>query len=240
MKRRYVVIPVVLLAIAVIAVAIGRAGRVEGSGLGPCRGHGGFFEQLTEEQKDALHAMVQEMREAGASRREVHAAVRELLAGWGIELPERAGLRGVRSNSERVHRPPFFEQLTEEQRDAVHELVAGMREAGATHEEIRDAVHEMLAGWGIELPDRVGQHRDHRREIFEQLTEEQRRAVRDRVREMRETGASREEIRATVREMLEGFGVDLLESSSGAPLPETLESQNARSATWGEIKGSFK
>jgi hypothetical protein len=46
------------------------------------------MDQLTEEQRDALHTMVTEMREAGSSRDEIRAAVHALLEGWGIELPE--------------------------------------------------------------------------------------------------------------------------------------------------------
>jgi Spy/CpxP family protein refolding chaperone len=224
----------------VIAVAMGYAGRGEGRGPGHGRGHGGFFGQLTEEQKDAVHATVQEMRDAGATREEVHAAVREMLAGWGIEVPERQGRGGGKGDGERVHHSRLFEQLSEEQRGAIYELVKGMREAGASREEIRGAVHEMLAGWGIEVPERPAGPRGHMREIFEQLSEEQRTAVHDKVREMREAGASRDEIRAAVREMLEGFGIELRESGAGEPSLETLESQNAKSATWGEIKSSFK
>jgi hypothetical protein len=239
-KRRDGVILAALLSITVIAVAMGYAGRGEGSGLGPGRGHGGFFDELSEEQRDALHAAAREMRDAGATREEVHAAVREILEGWGIELPEHPARSGGRGGGQRVHHPPFFDQLTGEQRHAMHELVVGMREAGASREEVHAAVHEMLTGWGIELPDMTGERRCHRREIFEQLSDEQRRAVHDRISEMREAGASREEVRAAVREMLEGFGIDLPESGAGEPSPELLESQNAKSATWGEIKGSFK
>jgi DNA-binding transcriptional regulator YhcF (GntR family) len=234
------VILAALLSITVVAVAMGYAGRGEGSALGPGRGRAGFFDQLSEEQRDALHATVREMRDAGAAREEVHAAVRERLVGWGIELPEHPTRSGGRGDGRRVHHPPFFDQLTGEQRHAIHELVVGMREAGASREEIRAAVHETLASWGIELPDMSGERRCHRREIFEQLSDEQRSAVHNRISEMREAGASREEVRAAVREMLEGFGIGLPESGAGERSPELLESQNAKSATWGEIKGSFK
>ena len=46
-----------------------------------------------------------------------------------------------------------MEQLTEEQRAEVHELVSGMREAGASRDEVRAAVHALLESWGIELPE---------------------------------------------------------------------------------------
>ena len=43
--------------------------------------------------------------------------------------------------------------LTDEQRTAIHEKVAEMREADATREEIRTAMAEMLKEDGIEVPD---------------------------------------------------------------------------------------
>ena len=72
------------------------------------------------------------------------------------------------------------------------------------------------------------------------MSEEQRKAVHDKVREMREAGTSREEIHAAIREMLEGFGIELPESGAGETSPETLRGEDEESATWGEIKGSFK
>jgi hypothetical protein len=120
-------------------------------------------------------------------------------------------------------------------------MVKGMREAGATREEIRDAVHEKLTGWGIEIPEHPGRGecRGHRGEIFKQLTEEQRRAVHDLVREMREAEATREEVRAAVREMLESFGIELPDGEEGASALDALEGENTESATWGEIKGTY-
>ncbi len=53
------------------------------------RGHGGRFEdRLSEEQREAIHAKIDEMREAGASPEETHDAVREMLEGYGITPPE--------------------------------------------------------------------------------------------------------------------------------------------------------
>jgi hypothetical protein len=45
--------------------------------------------RLTEEQREAVHARMREMRESGASREETHATIREMLKGYGIELPDR-------------------------------------------------------------------------------------------------------------------------------------------------------
>jgi DNA-binding transcriptional regulator YhcF (GntR family) len=239
-KSRLGVILVTLLAITAISVAMGYAGRGEGTGRGDGRGHGGFFDQLTEQQRAALHEKVEEMKGAGASREEINAAVREMLAGWGIDLPEhRDRGEGVRDGRPEGH-PRFLDQLTEEQRTALREKVEEMKAAGASHEQIRDAVHEMLTGWGVDVPREPREPRGPRGEVFKQLTDEQRQAIHEKIREMREAGASREDIHATVREMLEGYGIELPEGVQGGPSPETLESENAQSASWGGIKASFK
>jgi DNA-binding transcriptional MerR regulator len=104
-----------------------------------------IFSQLSEEQREAIHAKMDELREAGASPDEVHAAIKEMLEGFGIEVPEDC-------------RPPhprheIFSQLSEEQREAVHAKVREMRQAGASRDEIHAAVREMLEGFGIELPE---------------------------------------------------------------------------------------
>jgi DNA-binding transcriptional regulator YhcF (GntR family) len=226
--RKTVIIISVLVAVAVVGTAMVYGGRGEGRDRG-----GRFMGQLTEEQRDAIHQIVTEMREAGATRGEIHAAVREMVKGWGIELPE------PRSEG-RGHGPRFVEQLTEEQRDAIHQMVMEMRETGASREEIHAAVREMLEGWGIEVPEHP--HRGRMREIMGRLTEDQRDAIHKMVMEMREAGASREEIRAAVREMLEGWGIELPDecSGQGAQSQSLISPAEGEPATWGEIKKDFK
>ena len=237
MKCRLVITLVIVLAVCAIAGTLAYAVGEKGPGPGHGRDLG-----LTEEQREALHERVLEMREAGASREEIHARIREMLQGWGIEVPERPerGDRGCREGEGHRH-PRFLDQLTEEQREAIHEKVLEMREAGASPQEIHEAVREMLESYGVEVPDNWLEHRARHREIFGQLNEEQRKAVHERMRELRQAGASREEIHATIREMLEGFGIELPEpASDDTVLQEMLESGKVKSATWGEIKSEFK
>ena len=133
--------------------------------------------------------------------------------------------------------------LTEEQRAEVHEMVSEMREAGASCEEIRAAVRELLEGWGIEVPERPeGGRCGHRHGLMEKLSEEQRDGVHALVGEMREAGASREEIRAAVRELLESFGIELPEECKGddAQIQSLISPAEGESTTWGEIKGDFR
>jgi len=157
--RKTVMVILILVAVAAISAGMVYGGRGERGGQGGHRLAG-----LTEEQRDAVHARVTEMREAGASREEVHASVREMLDGWGIQPPERPqgdgrgeGRRGEGWRGEgRGPGHRLMEQLTQEQRDAVHARVTEMREAGASREEVHAAVHQLLESFGIELPDELG------------------------------------------------------------------------------------
>ncbi len=163
--------------------------------------------QLTAEQREQVKSTIAEMKEEGASREEIGAAVGEMLKEWGIEAPPpgrmqqnaQAGLRWL------------GQQLTAEQREELKAEVQEMREQGKSPEEIHAAVKELLKGWGIEPPGpgaggqgpQVGL-----RWLGQQLTAEQREELKAEVQQMREQGASREEIGAAVKEMLKDWGIE--------------------------------
>jgi hypothetical protein len=90
-------------------------------------------------------------------------------------------------------------------------MVMEMREAGAPREDIFEARRAMLEGYGIELPENWGERRGYGLNLHDSLTEEQQTALHEMVTEMREAGATREEIHEARREMLEGYGVELPE-----------------------------
>ena len=149
MRRNIRTVLVAALVITLAGTALVYAERGNGG-----RGPGGRFgDQLTEEQRETIHAMVEEMREAGASREDIHAAVREMLESYGIEVPE-GPPKGRPEGGAKGHGPGgrFGDQLTEEQREAIHATVMEMREAGASREDIHAAVGDMLAEFGIEPP----------------------------------------------------------------------------------------
>lgn len=105
-------------------------------------------------------------------------------------------------------------QLTEEQRTELRALIGELREQGVEREEIRQAVREKLKGWGIEVPEggegRHGFRRFGRGQFgFRgQLTEEQRKILRDKIEELRDQDASRQEIREAIVKLMEEWGID--------------------------------
>ena len=190
------------------------------------RDRGGFWDNLTKEQEKAVREKIKEMRSQDANREEIHAAVAEMLKGYGIEVPEDwAGPHG---------RGGFWEDLTKEQREAVREKISEMRNQDATPEEIHAAVAELLKGYGIEVPENWHAPIGFGRGLGgfgTNLTDEQREAVRGKIKEMRSQGATREEIRTAVREMLEGYGIKLPEktesnSSENTSKESVIKSQN--------------
>ena len=97
--------------------------------------------------------------------------------------------------------------LTPEQREQVKAKIAEMEEAGASREEVREAVADMLRAWGIERPQR-GAGRGDRAGILQQLTPEQREQLQGKTAELREQGASMEQVREAVGDMLQGWGIE--------------------------------
>ncbi|MGB8658714.1 MAG: FlgD immunoglobulin-like domain containing protein [Candidatus Zixiibacteriota bacterium] len=177
-------------------------------------GPGGFWEDLTKEQRDAVQQKIKEMRSQNASRQEIHTAVTEMLKGYGINVPD---------DSTGPHHPGFFgpgpggfwKDLTQEQRDAVQQKLKEMKSQNASREEIHAAVTEMLKGYGIQVPeDSTGPHHPGffgpgPGGFWKDLTEEQRQTVQDKIKEMKNQNASREEVHAAVTKMLKGYGIEV-------------------------------
>jgi DNA-binding transcriptional regulator YhcF (GntR family) len=173
-----------------------------------------FMQQLNDEQKAEMKSMIADMKAAGATREEIHIAVKEKLDEFGVKPPERGdqmdahGFRGPGHDG-----PMFHNQLNEEQRTEIREKIDELKNQGASREEIHQTVSEMLKGYGIEPPEngfkglRPGMHHGmHFPDL--NLNEEQREAIRVKIDAMREDGAGREEIHQTVSEMLKGYGIE--------------------------------
>ena len=164
------------------------------------RAGAGFGDLLTDDQRDMLHATVQDLRDKDATREEIHAAVQALFDEWGIEMPER-DFRGPHGR--------FGDLLTDEQQETIKTTVQELRDNDATREEIHAAVQALFDEWGIERPEyKKGCGRKGHGDMFKDLTPEQQQAVKDLTKEMRKDGATRHEIRDAVKQLLEDWGVD--------------------------------
>ncbi len=89
MKKRLTLVLILVLAVVMIGTALTYAGGrgFRSGGPRPRRGDGPFAD-LTEDQRNEIHQMVTDMKEAGASRAKIHETVGTMLHGFGVELPE--------------------------------------------------------------------------------------------------------------------------------------------------------
>jgi len=176
----------------------------------------GPFANLTQEQREIVQAKIQELRDQGASREEIHDAVAALFAEWGVELPEHPG--------------PNSALLTDEQKETLHARIMELKDQGASREEIRDAVNELFKEWGIERPAKHFGRKDQRRGMFgkwlkEKLTPEQQQTLRETIRNLKDQGASREEIRKAVDELLEQWGIERPGNENEEPESSSINSE---------------
>jgi len=100
------------------------------------------FGDLSDVQREEIKDMVQDMRENGASKEEIKAAVESKLTEWGIEVPK----------FEQSRKPQWWSELTDEQKEEIITIKEELIEAGASNEEIRDAVKMKLEEWNLEIP----------------------------------------------------------------------------------------
>jgi len=167
--------------------------------------------QLTPEQRQELKAKVEEMKDEGASGEEIHAAIKQMLDGWGIEAPRAAAGQALKT---------VLAQLTPEQRQELKAKVKEMKEEGASGEEIHAAIKQMLDGWGIEVPQGNRVQRNVRARLSwlaKQLTPEQRQELKAKITALKEAGAPKEEIHAAVKEMLAGWDVEVPQGCHSSP-----------------------
>ncbi len=201
-----------LLVIALIAAGIVSAFTLaDETTQRPRKDSAGCLDQLTEEQREALDQMIQELKDAGATHEEIQEAVQQYLEEQGINMEDcRGTMEGF------GHRGPMggcSDQLTEEQREALDQMIQEMKDAGATHEEIQEAVQQYLEEQGISIDaDSFGMegfgHKGPMGGCLDQLTEEQREALDQMIQEMKDAGATPEEIQEAVQQYLEELGID--------------------------------
>lgn len=96
-------------------------------------------------------------------------------------------------------------QLTDEQREQLKGEIEALKASDASREEIREAVAATLNGFGVERPDRGDRLAAHFGDV---LTEEQITDLTDTITALRESGASRDEVRAAVDAKFAELGVE--------------------------------
>jgi Spy/CpxP family protein refolding chaperone len=186
-------------------------------------GPGGFLKDLTDEQREAVEAKMKELRDNKASPEEMHAAIDEMLKGYGIEVPARDSI-GPPLDMGGPGPGGFLKDLTDEQREAVEAKMKELRDNKASPEVMHAAIDEMLKGYGIEPPKGCPgpPGKGHGHGFPEGLTKEQRETIDAKIKEMRNQGATHGEIRAAVDKMIEGYGMETpgnSESSSSEKSP---------------------
>ncbi len=123
--------------------------------------------------------------------------------GLGMRSGQRPGGPGMHQHQGSIQ-PGLPEGLTVEQKEQIRELIQEMRRAGASRQEIKHAVGALLQEWGFEPPMGDNSHP----EWMSQLSEEQRQQIRALVKDLKASGATRQEIHAAVTEMLGEWGIE--------------------------------
>jgi hypothetical protein len=117
----------------------------------------------------------------------------------------------------------LMEQLTEEQQEAVKAKVKELWDSGASRKEIRENVNQMMEDYGVEVPEDSKDFRGKRgsrpgrgfMKFAEELTEDQKNAIKEKVKILRDEGATRDEIHAEVAAMLKEYGIDIPDNFKG-------------------------
>jgi beta-phosphoglucomutase-like phosphatase (HAD superfamily) len=117
----------------------------------------------------------------------------------------------------------LMEKLSKEQQEEVKNKVKELWESGASREKIRDAVKEMFEKYDVDFPDdmkgfqgmRGARHGRGFMSFSDQLSEDQKTTIKEKVESLRDQGASREEIHTEVMALLKEYGVDIPEDFKG-------------------------
>lgn len=168
-------------------------------GMGRRKAH--LIELIGEEAAHTLFDAVEAMREAGSTFEEIHEYVKDYLEELGVELPKPKKGKGINKDW-------LIEQIGEEAAQTLHDTVQAMRDEGATHEEVREYVDSYLEELGVERPEPTRGKGNRLSWLTEEIGEEAAQEILDTINEMREAGASHEEIREYVDSTLEELGVE--------------------------------
>ena len=107
----------------------------------------------------------------------------------------------------------FGQNLTEEQRISILKTISELQESGASFEEIKGVVDSFLEENGITAPSQRGHGESGggplgNESVISQLTEEQLSSILAKAAELRESGASFDEVKYTSDTFLEETGIE--------------------------------
>ncbi len=97
----------------------------------------------------------------------------------------------------------FWLKLTEQQQKKLRRAIRALKDQGATPEQIKELIHEYLKKWGINKNIK----KKIRKGFWQKLTREQKRELKQTIREMKATGATKKEIKAAIKAMLKEWGI---------------------------------
>ena len=124
----------------------------------------------------------------------------------------------------------FWSQLNEEQKQELQEKIKGLRDAGASKDEVQQAISSLLDSYGIDQSQagrgrggfgRIG--RGPLAGLIKDLDDNQKQAVQEKHKELRDAGKTPKEIHTEIGTLLQSFGVELPDNW------EELQGQGQRS-----------
>ena len=118
------------------AFTSGECNGAELVNFAPVQWEKGFWKKLTKEQKKILRNAIKELKEKGATRKEIRELIKQYLEEWGIKPGKKK-------------RKAFWEKLTKEQRKELRQAIKELKKQGAFKEEIRALIKQYLEKWGI-------------------------------------------------------------------------------------------
>ncbi|MCK4755281.1 MAG: hypothetical protein KAS58_08605, partial [Calditrichia bacterium] len=216
MKKTLIYFPTILLVI--FSIIFINSDTVDAINVFPKGPHFKLMEKLSKEQQEEVKNKVKELWESGASREEIRDAVKEMFEKYDVDFPDdMKGFQGMRGARHGRGFMKFSDQLSEDQINTIKEKVESLREKGASREEMHAEVNNLLEEYGVEVPEDFNDFPGKRgpkpgrglREFSDQLTNEQRAAIREKAKTMHEHGDSREEIHNEIRKMLKEYGIDV-------------------------------
>ncbi len=197
MNRKVVIVALVgamVLTVTGLAWADQGYADCEGQCVGyPKRAH---MPMLTAEQREEVKAKAAELHEQGASPEEVRAAIAEMLKEWDIQP-------GAGQGGQQAGAPRWGQQ-------------AGAPRWGQQAEAPRWGQQGPPPQWGQQQQGWRGQQGLHGQSaqrpgwqmMMQHLTPQQREEVKAKITELHEDGASAQEIREALGDMLEGWGIE--------------------------------